>query len=262
MCILSQLGSNLSILLVVELQRTDLLLQGLEDNEQSWNHKELQDSTNQHTTYGSSTKCLVTVLTYTAGKHHWQQTNNHGQRGHQDRTQTGGSTEHSRPRDSHTCLAALKGELNNQNGVLSQQTNQHDERNLHVDVVGVTKDHRKEETACQSERHGEYYGQRQDVRLVLCRQDEVDEDEAQQEDDTCGIRGLGLLTCQTRVVVGITSRQNLLTYLLDSLQCLAGRIAIGHCTCYVDRCEQVEAVDVQWAIYTLQVTELLNRRHA
>ena len=93
MCILCQLGSHLGILLILELQRTELLLERLEDDEQRGNNEDLQDRTNEHTTHGSSTQRLVTVLTYTRGKHHRQQTDNHGQRGHQDRTQTSTSTQ-------------------------------------------------------------------------------------------------------------------------------------------------------------------------
>ena len=65
MGILGQLGSHLLILLIVELQRTELLLERLEDDEQRRNDEELEDRTNQHTTYGSSTQRLVTILTYT-----------------------------------------------------------------------------------------------------------------------------------------------------------------------------------------------------
>ena len=41
MGILFQFGSNLRVLLVLELQRTDLLLQSLENHKQRWNDKEL-----------------------------------------------------------------------------------------------------------------------------------------------------------------------------------------------------------------------------
>ena len=69
----------------------------------------------------------------------------------------------------------------------------------------MTEEHGEQEGASQSERYGEDYAQRQDVRLVLCRQDEVDEHDTQQEDDTRSVRSLGLLTRQTGVVVGIAS---------------------------------------------------------
>ena len=37
---------------------------------------------------------------------------------------------------AHVIPAAVEGKLYNQNGVLGQQTHQHDEGNLHVDVIG------------------------------------------------------------------------------------------------------------------------------
>ena len=93
MCILSQLSGHSLILLIVELQRADLLLQRLEDDEQRGNDEDLQDGTNQHTTNGSSSQSLVTILSYTLSEHHRQQTDDHSQRGHQDRTQTGTGTQ-------------------------------------------------------------------------------------------------------------------------------------------------------------------------
>ena len=65
----------------------------------------------------------------------YMQTDNHCQRSHQDRTQTGGGTQHGSPCNAHTHFAAVEGELYDQDGVLGQQTHQHDKCNLHVDVV-------------------------------------------------------------------------------------------------------------------------------
>ena len=97
MCVLCQLGCYIRILLVIELHGGDLLLQALEDYEQGGHHEDLEQRTDEHTAHGCSTQSLVTVLTHTRSKHHWQQTYDHGEGGHEDRTQTGGSTQHSRP---------------------------------------------------------------------------------------------------------------------------------------------------------------------
>ena len=92
---LLQIGSYLLVHLVLELHWGQLLLQPLEDCEESRNHEDLTDSTEQPTTYGGSTQGLVTILTYTCCEHQRQQTDNHRQRGHQDRTETGTGTQDS-----------------------------------------------------------------------------------------------------------------------------------------------------------------------
>ena len=76
------------------------------------------------------------------------------------------------PGDTHTHSAAFEGKLYNQDGILGQQTHQHDEGNLHIDVIGHrTQNHfqcrdaaqcaytaYKEEATQQTERHGQQYG--------------------------------------------------------------------------------------------------------
>ena len=37
--------------------------------------------------------------------------------------------------DAHSHLAAVECELNDEDGVLGQETHEHDERDLHIDVV-------------------------------------------------------------------------------------------------------------------------------
>ena len=120
----------------------------------------------------------------------------------------------------------------------------------------------EEECACQSEGYGEHHRQRQDVRLVLCGKDQVDEHEAQQEDERRRVAGSSLRARQTRIVVGVTRRQHLFCHLLHGLDGLTRRVAAGHRRRHVDGGEEVEAVDVRRAIDTVQRTELLHWRHA
>ena len=48
-----------------------------------------------------------------------------------------------------TRTTTLEGELYDKDGVLSQQTNQHNQRNLHVDIVRVTEEVGEDERTCQ-----------------------------------------------------------------------------------------------------------------
>ena len=262
MSILSQFGSSFGIGLVLELHWTELLLQRLEDNEQRGHHEDLTERTNEHTAYGSSTQRLVTILTHTRGKHHRQQTDDHSQRSHEDRTQTGSSTQHGRPGDGHTEFAALQCELHNQNSILGQQSDKHDQRNLHIDVVGVAEELREEEGTSQTERHGEHHGQRQDVAFILCRQNQIDEDEAQQEDECRRVARGCFRTRQTRIVVGVASGQIVGSNLLHGLDGLTRGVAVGHRSGDGDGGEEVEAGNVGRSVDALQLAELLDGRHA
>ena len=85
--ILFHLGVNRSIV-ALKLDRLDLLLQCLEDVEQRWNDHNLAEHTDEHTTYGCRSECHVSVVAYAPWHEQWQQTDDHGERSHQDRTQT------------------------------------------------------------------------------------------------------------------------------------------------------------------------------
>ena len=153
MGVLGELCGNLLVLLIVELQRLNLLLQCLEYHKQGRNYEQLAQRTDKHTANGCRTKSLVSVLSYTVSEHHRQQTDNHGQRSHKDRTQTGTGSQNCRPRNGHTSVAALKGELHDKNGVLGQKSDKHDKRYLHVDVVLMAEQLREEECSGKSERN-------------------------------------------------------------------------------------------------------------
>jgi ribonuclease T1 len=74
--------------------------------------------------------------TYTECEHQRKQTDYHCKGRHQDRTETGTGTQNGCPCDAHTHLTTVEGKLYNQDRVLCQQTHQHDQRNLHIDIVG------------------------------------------------------------------------------------------------------------------------------
>ena len=117
----------------------------MERNEQCRNDKHLKNHTNQHTADSTGSKRTVTVGAYTVGKHQRQQTDNHCEACHQDRTQTRCRTGDSGAHDAHTRLAAVKSELYDKDGVLCQQTDKHDQSDLQIDVVVDAKHLREEE---------------------------------------------------------------------------------------------------------------------
>ena len=77
--ILLQLGGSFLVGLVLELERTNALLEPLEYHEEGGHYEYLDGGTDEPTSHGGGTQSLVTVLAYTLSKHQWQQTDNHGQ---------------------------------------------------------------------------------------------------------------------------------------------------------------------------------------
>ena len=77
--VLFNLSYGIRIVDVFPFHRFNLLLQVLEDNEQSRNDEDLADHTDQHTTNRSCTQCTVTVGTYTECEHQRKQTDYHSQ---------------------------------------------------------------------------------------------------------------------------------------------------------------------------------------
>ena len=89
--------------------------------------------------------------------------------------------------------------------------------------------HREEEAASQTEGHGEQHGQRQEIALILCREDEVDEHEAQQEDDGRRVGCLRFLTRQSTIVEGVACGEHIGTHFLTGLDGFTRRVSSCYC---------------------------------
>ena len=125
----------------------------------------------------------------------------------------------------------------------------------------MTEELCEDECSGKTKRYGEDNSQRQDVTLILSRQDKIYEHDTHHEDDGSGVARLTLRTCQTRVVDTITLGQYLLGNLLDGTDGVTRRITGGCRRIDIDGSEEVESVDIGRAIYSMQITELLDRRH-
>ena len=88
--------------------------------------------------------------------------------------------------DRHTGLAAFDTELDDEDGVLREKTDEHDECNLQIDVVGHTEYLSEDECTHETERYREDNRPGEDIALILCREEQVDEEQTQTEDDGCG----------------------------------------------------------------------------
>ena len=100
---------------------------------------------------------------------------------HEDRPQ---AQARSVQRSLHQRLALLElefRELDDQDGVLRRQTDQHDKADLSEDVQLEVPHHEAQEGAKYGERRAEQDAERQRPALVLGRQDEEDHDQGQDE---------------------------------------------------------------------------------
>ena len=89
--------------------------------------------------------------------------------------------------------AQLLGELDDQDGVLRRKTDQHDQADLAVDVVGKPAHPLRAERAQHRERHAQQDDERQHQAFVLGRERQVDQQQRETEDQERLPAGLGLL---------------------------------------------------------------------
>ena len=240
-----------------------MLLNALENAEECGHDENLADHADEHAADGSRSEGAVTVGTYPKGEHHGEQTNDHGHGGHQNRAQTSGGTVEGGSSDAHSHLSAVECKLYDEDGVFRQETHEHDERDLHVDVVlGLSENgaenlthhtgnvaqaaHQvdEEEGTEQTEGNRQQHGEGQEVALVLCGEQKVDEDEAKHEDEPRGARTRGLLFAgETGILIRVTYGEGGLGHFFHGLHGLSGGVAVGRVTIDGNRGEHVETAD-------------------
>ena len=106
-----------------------------------------------------------------------------GEGGHQDRPEPQLAPFDGRILDARPFLAPLHRELDDQDRVLAEQADQHDQADLGVDVVGQPHDLEEQEGPEEPDRQREDHRQRQDEALVLPDEHQIDEDDDDPEDE-------------------------------------------------------------------------------
>ena len=195
------------------------------------------------------------------GEHQREQPDDHRQRGHEDGAKTRYSTLDGSLVDAEATLAALDGELYDEDSVLRQQTDEHDQSDLRIDIIGVAEELHEEVGAEEAEGDRQDDRQRQHVALVLSAQDEVDEEQAEAEDQRRRIGGLLLGARQPRIVVAVARGQRLGRDLRDRLEDVPRSVAWGGSSHHVDGGVEVEAVDARRAVHLLGRDEARDGRH-
>ena len=125
----------------------------------------------------------------------------------------------------HALQPPLDREFDDQDRVLAEQTDQHDQADLGVHVVGQTHGLQEEEGAEDPDRQRQDHRQRQDEALVLPDQHQIDEGDDDEEDIDRLVPLPCLVVSETRPADVETARQRLGADLLDRLDGLTGAVA-------------------------------------
>ena len=194
-------------------------------------------------------------------EHQRDHTEHAGEDGHQNGTQTGFGGRHGGLREAHARGAAVGGVLRDQDGRFRQQTDQHDDTRLEVDVVLQSHYLGEQERTHQTARNRQNDGERNEETLVQRAQDEVDQQDTDTEDDDRVAARLGLLARDAVELVTVALRKHLRSRFLNGPDGVARRITVGGRTVHGDRTVHVEAVQHLGAVNPRQIYELAQGSH-
>ncbi len=127
-------------------------------------------------------------------EHEWEDTENEGEGSHQDRAQAqAASLDRSRETILAVAILDLLRELDDEDGVLAGESDQHDEADLREDVVLHRAQPNAADRAEQAHRHDENDGERQRPALVKRGEHQEDEEHAERENVDRAVAGEFLL---------------------------------------------------------------------
>src|ERR1700722_10364257 len=114
-------------------------------------------------------------------------------------------------------MPPLHRKFNDQNGILSQQTYQHHQAHLDINVVVYPKELKESKYPEYTCRYRQHNGKRQDITFILRTQQEVDEYKAQDKDeDDLGTRRL-FFPGDPCIFIAPSSRQDLCSRFINGL---------------------------------------------
>src|SRR5882724_1606944 len=159
----------------------------------------------------------------------WHDTENEGERRHQDRPQPQPRGFHGRGPAVTAAVLELLGEFDDQDRILRRKTNQHDEADLGEDVVILSPQEHAGYRGNEAHRHDEDHRQRQGQALILSGQNQKYENHRQGEGKDRSIARPNLLEGDRCPFIGEAVGQRLGGKLVHGLDGLALRVAGGRC---------------------------------
>src|SRR5262249_40205483 len=145
--------------------------------------------------------------------------------------------------DGVSALAELLGELDDQNAVLAGEADQHDQTDLAVDVVLQSAQSLSADCAKDGHRDGQQDNEGQAKALILCRQGQIDDEQAESEEQSCGTSGANFLERQSGPFIRDAPGENLRREVFHVLNCLSGAAARSGGSVDLDRAEEIVMAD-------------------
>src|SRR5271157_6239837 len=146
------------------------------------NDQDPNQGADEHPAGCGGANCAVSDRPGAGGKDQRKETGDEGEGGHLNRPEAQFSAFDGCLLEGHALPAPLDREFDDQDRVLAQQTDQHDQTNLGVDVVGQSHGLQEQEGTEEPDRQRQDHGQRQYKTLVLPDQYQIDEGDYDEED--------------------------------------------------------------------------------
>ncbi len=190
-------GGNLSRLCAENLPR-NVFRDDVEDR----NEEEVEDGGEHHAADDGCADGVTAIGSRTGGEVERADAEDEGDRGHQDGAEAEFGGFDGGLGDGSALLEELLGELDDEDRVFGRETDEHDEADLNVDVVDEAAEVDEGERAEDRHGNGEQDDERQREGLVLGRESEIDDEQAEAEDDDGFAGGLNFFKSEAGPGVG------------------------------------------------------------
>ena len=164
------------------------------------------DGTQQHSTDRGGTDGPVSDRSRPRGANQWNQTRDECEGSHQNRSESQLAAFNRGFLQADTFVMPLDREFDDQNGILTEQADQHDQPNLTVNIICQSHLLQEQERTEDPNGQRQNHGQRQDEALVLSNENKVDEDHDDDEDVDRQVSFVGLIIRETFPAQTVTAR--------------------------------------------------------
>src|SRR5882757_7945791 len=141
--------------------------EGLQDDVEDRDEDEVEYGGEHHAADDGGADRVTSVGPGACGEIERHDSEDEGDRGHEDRTQPKLAGNDGSFDDVLAQFHLLLGELDDENRVLGREADEHDETDLHIDVVRITSGGDERESPEDGHRNGEQDDERQGEALIL-----------------------------------------------------------------------------------------------
>ena len=216
---------------------------GLQDDVEDRDEEEVEDGGEHHAADDGRTDRVAAIGSGAGGEVERADAEDEGDGGHQDGAEAEFGGFDGGFDDGPALLEELLGELDDEDRVFGGEADEHDEADLDVDVVDQAAEVDERERAEDRHGNGKQDDERQREGLVLGREREIDDEQAEAEDDDGLAGGLDLFESEAGPGVGHARHLVFVEELHHGVEALAG--AEARCGRAVDlgRAEEIVVVD-------------------